>query len=357
LIEIATTRAILELARWAPSGDNTQPWRFRIVSPGHVVVHGFDTRADCVYDLDGHSSQLAIGGLLESVGIAASGHGLVARIERRSDAPDTSPTFDVRFLADSTARPNPLLGCLTTRTVQRRPLGTRSLTGQEKQTLEASAGASYRVSWLEGAARKWQAARMLWLNAGLRLILPEAYEVHRRIIEWDARFSEDRIPDQALGASALTRRIMRYALSSWRRVDFLNTWAGGTIGPRVELDLIPALACGAHFLISAREAPSTIDDYIAGGGAMQRFWLTATSLGLQVQPEMTPLIFSRYAAHGLRFTQVEQAEAVALRIGERLDALFGAEAAQRGVFMGRIGAGAPAQARSLRLPLERLLLA
>ena len=28
---------------------------------------------------------------------------------------------------------------------------------------------------------------------------------------------------------------------------------------------------------------------------MQRFWLTATSLGLQFQPEYTPLVFARYA--------------------------------------------------------------
>ena len=63
---------ILEQARWAPSGDNTQPWRFEVVDPRHVVVHGFDTRSHCVYDLDGHPSQLSLGALLESMALAAS---------------------------------------------------------------------------------------------------------------------------------------------------------------------------------------------------------------------------------------------------------------------------------------------
>ena len=63
---------ILDLARWAPSGDNTQPWRFQIASDSHVVVHGFDTRDHCVYDLDGHPSQISIGALLETLSIAAS---------------------------------------------------------------------------------------------------------------------------------------------------------------------------------------------------------------------------------------------------------------------------------------------
>ena len=57
--------AILDLARWAPSGDNTQPWRFEIKDARRLVVHGFDTRAHCVYDLDGHPSQISLGALLE----------------------------------------------------------------------------------------------------------------------------------------------------------------------------------------------------------------------------------------------------------------------------------------------------
>lgn len=63
---------ILDLARWAPSGDNTQPWRFEIASDDQVVVHGFDTRQHCVYDLDGHPSQISLGALLETIALAAT---------------------------------------------------------------------------------------------------------------------------------------------------------------------------------------------------------------------------------------------------------------------------------------------
>ena len=65
---------ILDQARWAPSGDNTQPWRFELAAPDHVVVHASDTRADTVYDLDGHPSQISVGALLETIAIAASAH-------------------------------------------------------------------------------------------------------------------------------------------------------------------------------------------------------------------------------------------------------------------------------------------
>ena len=35
---------ILDLARWAPSGDNTQPWRFRLTDDRHFTLIGNDTR-------------------------------------------------------------------------------------------------------------------------------------------------------------------------------------------------------------------------------------------------------------------------------------------------------------------------
>ena len=64
--------AILDRARWAPSGDNVQNWGFEVIDESHVVVHGFDTRDHVVYDLDGTSSQIALGALLETIAIAAS---------------------------------------------------------------------------------------------------------------------------------------------------------------------------------------------------------------------------------------------------------------------------------------------
>ncbi|WP_341643733.1 nitroreductase family protein [Thauera sp. SDU_THAU2] len=33
-----TLLEILNLARWAPSGDNTQPWKFEILADDHVAV-------------------------------------------------------------------------------------------------------------------------------------------------------------------------------------------------------------------------------------------------------------------------------------------------------------------------------
>ncbi|MBV1930025.1 MAG: molybdopterin biosynthesis protein MoeY, partial [Gammaproteobacteria bacterium] len=185
-----------------------------------------------------------------------------------------------------------------------------------------------------------------------RLTIPEVYEVHKKIIHWDAQFSTDRIPDQALGADALTVKMMRWALHSWSRVKMLNRYFAGTLMPRIQLDLLPALRCGAHFMIVAETPREKTADYLQGGRATQRFWLTATQLGLQLQPEMTPLIFSTYSREGRCFTGSTEKLAVADTLRLELDALSGGEV--DAVFMGRVGFGTAASSRSLRKALQEL---
>jgi nitroreductase len=346
---------VLDLARWAPSGDNTQPWRFAVEASDRVAVYGRDTRAHCVYDLDGRPSQISLGALLETVALAATRFGLSTRIERRQGSPDEGPVFDVRFRNEPGVVEDALVSHIRERRVQRRALRLRRLSAPEKKALERAVNPDFRVAWFEGLFSR---VRMAWLNftsAKIRLTVPEAYRVHRDVIEWGARLSADRLPDAALGASVPTLMLMRWAMASWERVDFLNRYLAGTLVPRIELDLIPGIACGAHCVLVAECAPTRIDDYIATGRALQRFWLTATSLGLQFQPQYTPLIFARYARTGTRFTTNANANKRAQAIHVALDHLLEPNVAARAMFMGRIGAGKPADARSIRLPLEELM--
>ncbi len=345
---------ILDLARWAPSGDNAQPWRFEIVDAQHFVIHGRDTREDCIYDLDGRPSQLSLGALIETATIAASGHGLALLATRRSQFPDTLPTFDVSLSRQQTLAASPLIAAIPARSVQRRRLSTRALTLAECQALAAAVGPGHEIRWFATLAERLKWARLLWQNAGVRLRLPEAFDLHRRIIQWDARFSPDRIPDQALGVDRLTLAMMRQAMTSWQRIDFLNTWLGGTVAPRLVMDWLPALACAAHVAIVAHQAPVTVDDYVAAGRAVQRFWLTATHLGLQHQPAITPLVFARYLRDGRTFTARQSVVAAAERMADALDQRLEGKTSSA-IWLGRVGDGAPAYARSERLTLRALI--
>lgn len=346
---------ILDHARWAPSGDNMQTWRFEILTEDHFVVHGYDTREHCVYDLKGQASQLAIGALLESIAIAASAFAQRAEFELRKDVPETKPTIDVKLVNQADIQEDSLFPYLPIRSVQRRKFKLTPLTNEQKAALEQSVGKFYTMYWLEGWQNRWQAAWLMYKNAKLRLTLPEAFPTHSTIIEWNARFSEDKIPDQAVGLDPVATWLMKWALKSWQRVNFLNTYCFGTLLPRIELDLLPGIFCAAHFALIAEKEPQSIEDNLQAGRAIQRFWLTATQLGLQLQPEMTPLIFSNYVRKSIEFTTVKELTSYAESLSERLERLIGKECVNDAMFIGRIGQSDAAESRSIRKKIEQLL--
>ena len=354
VIDETTVDKILERARWAPSGDNTQPWRFERIANDRFRVHAQDTRDWCVYDLEGRASQIAVGALLETIALAAGALGIEARFSLDPAAPETQPVIDVELVPAPDSSPDPLQAVIEKRTTQRRPFTSKALSAEHRAALEAAVGDGHRIVWIEGADRK-RMARLLFRNAHIRLTIKEAYEVHKRIIEWDARFSEDRIPDQALGLDALTVKSMRWAMASWERVQFLNRWLAGTLLPRLQMDLLPGLGCAAHFLLVAEHKPDDVAGHLAAGRAVQRLWLACAANDIQFQPEQTPIIFAEYARKGIEFTSDKSALQEADRLRTALNALAGEGNVANAVFAGRVGYGQSPAARSVRQPLASLI--
>jgi hypothetical protein len=350
----ATVVKVLDLARWAPSGDNTQPWRFEIVADDHVVIHGHDTRDNVVYDFEGQASQMAHGALLETLRLAATEFGLRAEWSRRPGSPDTGPIYDVRLAEETGLVRDPLVAAIRSRAVQRRPMKFTPLTDAQRERLAASVGPRYRAHWYEPLGARFKVARLLWNNAGIRLTCPEAYPVHRDMIEWNTQFSEDRIPDRAVGVDPMTLKLMRWVMQDWKRVDRFNRHLLGTVPPRIQLDFLPGIFCAAHLALVADDAPQTVEDFVEAGVAMQRLWLTAEVEGLALQPEMTPLIFSWYARAGRPLSREAGINDAVMRLAQQLDDTLGEDVARGGVFLCRIGRSAPIRSRSTRLPLEKL---
>lgn len=345
---------ILELARWAPSGDNTQPWRFEIVDERHVAVHGFDTREHVLYDFDGHASHMAHGALLETLRIAASGTGLESRWELRPGIPDTAPIYDIEFTPVAGLSPDPLLPFIRERVVQRRPMRTTPLTDAQREALTMAPGAGYRVQFFESFSDRRKVAGLLWDNAYIRLTCPEAFEVHREVIEWGARFSKDRIPEGAVGIDPLTGKLMKWVMQSWERVEFFNRYLAGTIAPRIQLDVLPALGCAGHILLRVERSPVTVEDFVRAGIAMQRLWLTATAQGLHLQPAMTPVIFRWYAQARRALSAVPEINSRVLALSSCFEGIAGASSTDAFVFFCRVGHCAAPKSRSLRKEVGEL---
>jgi len=239
--------------------------------------------------------------------------------------------------------------------VQRRPMKTTPLTPHQRQALIDAAGADHTVQLFESWSDRAQVAKMLWDSAYIRLTCPEAYPVHRDIIEWGVRFSKDRIPEQAVGVDPATARLMQWVMQSWKRVEFFNTYLLGTVIPRVQLDALPALHCAAHLLVRPKLAPKELEDWVKLGMTVQRVWLTATQVGLHLQPEMTPVIFRWYARAGRKFSADAHLANLANQLSTQFEQVTQAASTDSFGFFCRVGTSETPISRSIRQDISSLL--
>ncbi|MCF2857243.1 ThiF family adenylyltransferase [Pseudoalteromonas sp. SMS1] len=343
---------VIELAKWAPSGDNCQPWQFELLDATTFNVHANNTRASSVYDLDGHSSHIAHGILLETIEIAASKFG--CRVEVHvSPSNGVSDIYKISLIPSDAVIADPLLANIKTRTVQRKAMGTRALSEEEKRSLVESLPPGFKVQWYQSTAEK---RRFAWLNAHnakTRLTMKEAYLVHAEIIDWGKQFSETKIPEQALGLDKITARLTHWLFESWERVAFFNRYLFGTVAPRLQLDFIPGMRASCHFTIHSEAPIENRGDYVAAGRAIQRFWLKTDQLQLGLQPSMTPLIFARYLESDIAFTESRNTAYHAFKSYYLLKKVV--KNHNSVVFMGRLGRTNRPLSRSVRKSLSALL--
>lgn len=346
--------AIVEAARWAPSGDNVQPWRFELLPPDRVRVH-FDPRdAGNPYEYHGgEPTHLSSGMLLEALRIAGT---LYGRAMDWRVVEDPARVVEVRFTPVDGLEPDPLYGVLPLRSVDRRPYRRRPLLARECRALEHALGPELVLTWYARPAQRLRFARLSALATRIRLRLPEAYPVHRRVIDWAPGDSATGIPAGATGLWATTLPVMKWAIGDWGRMAWVNR-LGGARSAALQLDWVPAYASAAYFTVAlASGAARDPESLLRAGERLYRFWLTATRLGLALQPGLAILMMAYYGAEGTPFTTSPRLRREARRCSERLHALVG-DAAARLVFLGRIGEPrGPARQRSVRRSASELLV-
>jgi len=140
----------------------------------------------------------------------------------------------------------------------------------------------------------------------------------------------------------------------------MNAWLGGAFLASLQMDYIPGLCSSAYFSLSApslsQQGLERRQALIAIGQSLQRFWLTATKLGLAIQPAtMIPLIRHYVSAHknfSLNSGAVEKAK----KMSQRSQNILPGENGDL-VFVGRIGIPlTEKKTRSIRKSLSEMMV-
>src|SRR6478735_3274386 len=213
--------AVLDIARWAPSGDNAQPWRFRIMGDRQVEVLVRRSNANVYEYRQGEPTLVSAGALLANIALAAPAFGLQARWHYAGSS-DGIDRILVDFSDDPAASAPVLFDQIARRSVDRRPVRMQPLTAEQKDLLAAELNPGMQVQWVESLPDRWKMAGLSALATNIRLTIPETFAIHRDIVDWNNRESEHAIPSSALGLDPLTLRLTRWSLAEWRRTSFMN---------------------------------------------------------------------------------------------------------------------------------------
>jgi nitroreductase len=348
---------ILDAAHWAPSGDNAQPWIFEVHDDRRFDVC-VRIEAGNVYEYrHGEPTLISAGALLENIAIAAPSFGKRARWEYLGLA-GREHRIKVELQEDAAAFANPLFNQIERRSVDRRPYQMRALSGDDRRILSQSVGSEFSVEWHESLAARRKIAALTRLATDIRLRIPETFDIHNRIVDWKRANSPDAIPSRALGVDSLTLKMMHWTLAKRARTEIANR-LGSPFFAALQMDFLPGLFSAAYFAFRLPRRPAGqqegVSQILRAGQAAQRFWLTATSLGLVLQPCTAALAFAYYGLTGEPFTvsaaERRKAAELARRASRDLSDL------QTLVFLGRIGfpQKAKLESRSLRVPLAQLV--
>ncbi len=224
--------------------------------------------------------------LLETMRIAATAHS--RSLEWRLDGDQDPTRIDgPPRSGPKLARSIPLYLYLGLRSTDRRPYRTRPITGAEKAALEAAWATNSRFAGIRHRSERWRCAQLSARATDIRLRTPEAFPVHQRIIDWQRKLSPTGIPACALGLDRATVRTMRWAMRSWSRAQWLNRIFGTRATAAANrLCSHPGQRRLFYHWADRRVGLSgrALANLLAAGERIQRFWLTATRLGLAMQP-------------------------------------------------------------------------
>jgi hypothetical protein len=224
-------------------------------------------------------------------------------------------------IAERPAPALPLVEQIARRVTNRRLGPPSSIAPQQKEALSAAAAqAGARLQWVTSPASLEELGgivgvgeRLVWLSRAGN----EELSLELRWTEEEARSKRDGIDVATLEMTEAELLLLK-TMSSWPAMELVGgAGSGRALGARTRQSV--RTAAGVALLTMRGEGREA---YFQGGRAAQRVWLTATSLGLAVQPvgDLVSL-----------FARLEQGGGEGLHEGE-VRALYDLRGRYRGLF-------------------------
>ena len=340
--------SVLSEAVWAPSGDNSQPWKFR-VRDASVDVINVRIKDTSSYNYEQRASYLALGALIENVRVLCAARGFEAQLRLFPDGTtDTVARLMITKATQADKREDAsLASCVRTRASNRRPYDLEMVPSSTLDMLAADGrkrGVEFR--YITDRVKIGTVARAASINE--RVVL-ENRDLHAFLFEhvtWNARDDAERhgfyIDTFEFKAP---QRLAFKLFSFWPLLRLFNTvGASRMVAKETEKSYRTAAAYCALVL----PLPVPAEGYVRSGMALQRIWLRATSKTVALQITTgTPLLAQRVRdGDAGSLSRVHQK--MLIGASESMEEAFGVRGNERLMCVFRTGFASPPTGRTSR---------
>lgn len=336
---------ILARAVHAPSGDNSQPWHFKIDSDA-IRVFNVGGRDATLYNFRERGSYLGHGALCENIRIIAQSTGLEAQIEPFPTADGCTARISFTDREPST---DPLDASIEKRTTNRKPYQKKDLIDADRLALaSAFSFAGVRVALTPDNAAVARLATTVNLNEQLLFENRHLHDFLFGMIRWTTKEENEKpgLYVKTMEFPLPLQFLLKHVFRHWSVVQTLNKIGLSKGIPAQSAELYKSSSAFGAIIINS----TANESFFTAGRALQRFWLTATSRGVSFQPVTAiPYLAQRIEAGEADQISSEH-QALITAANAVISKEFSLTAGETVAMLFRIGYGDAPTATSAKLP-------
>lgn len=353
---------LVEAAIWAPSGGNSQPWKWVYEDKTlHLLLD--KARAASFLDFASAGSYLSLGAATENLILKAHELGLEVAVDEFPDTDDKKLAASFRFYDKGQAGSAPVTGHehdqladairvrLTNRLLRERRHIDPLILNNIKETGETVP--STQVHILTDPQAMTGVGKLIAKGDRILITHKDGHHGFVTEIRWsdeEAARTKDGVDIATIDISAGEAAGFRMA-KNWSVVKTLNTWGGGSVFEKLSNKGIAGASAIGLITIPGPES----EQYFQAGKALERLWLYANKTGVAVQP-MTGITFMLHRlihGHGKDLTPGNIKELT--KIKEEFYSIFGLSEQEHPAFLFRMLVADDPKVKAMRRPVEDVL--
>ena len=283
----------------APSGDNSQPWKF-LIKDGVLRIYSVPERDNPAYNLDQKGSLVAIGALIENISISASVFGYSVEVTSFPALEENNTIADLR-LVSSDCKSDDLVSYINSRCTNRKPYNEEPIKEEYLNEI-LHVGNNFPDAEFKFVQNSSEVTRLAQAASINERVVLENFLLHQYFFKhicWTDKEEEQKRAGLFLKTLEFDKptNLFFHLFKNWYIMNLFNKIGFARLVAATNAKIYSRSA--AVGLISLKN--DTKESYIQAGRQLQRIWLTVEKCGLSFQM-ITGIL---YFMHRIRAAKVD----------------------------------------------------